>query len=95
MTQQGCFRKEKCQYHHKEGTTENNTESLKGDIFQRYVVWSSFNCDYCSFTSAKKIIMYKHLNTKDGYMDSVETVYNSVQMFEPFRDQNPHSFGES
>ena len=38
MTQQGCFRKEDCQYHHKEGTTENNTESLKGDVFQRYVV---------------------------------------------------------
>ena len=84
MTQQGCFRKENCQYHYKEGMTENNTESVKG-----------FNCDYCSFTSAKKIIMYKHLNIKDGYMDSVETVYNSVQMFELFRDQNPHSFGKT
>ena len=76
-TQQGCYRKEKCQYIHNEGAKENNKEGPECEVFQEEVV-ESFNCDNCSFTSNKKLTMSKHVNTHHGNNSFIETVSNFI-----------------
>ena len=72
-TQEGCYRKEKCQYLHKEGAKENYTENEDHEVFQGEVV-RSFDCDLCSFTSTWKVTLNKHLNTNHGNINTIETL---------------------
>ena len=71
-TEEGCFRKENCQYLHDIITEENNYNSKESNIAQEKVV--DFKCDFCSFITTKKIIFNKHMNTKHGDVYRHETV---------------------
>ena len=76
-TKQGCYRKENYQYLHKDKAQENNPEKQEYEVFQDDEV-RNFDCELCCFTSTRKLTMNKHMNTKRGDNNFIETLSNFI-----------------
>ena len=72
-TEQGCYRKEKCQYLHNIGATEKVSDKQEYEGIQEKEV-PIFKCDQCSFNSSGMATLNKHMNTKHQDINSIETV---------------------
>ena len=76
-TKQDCYRKENCQYLHKDEAQEKNPKKQEYEVFQDDEV-RNFDCELCCFTSTRKLTMNKHMNTKRGDNNFIETLSNFI-----------------